>query len=333
MTSPQTAELAATTHKRPIRVLDCAPNTDDFLQEVLHGLSQAQKTIACKFFYDERGSQLFDAICELPEYYPTRTELGIMQEHVAQMADCLGNSCMLIEFGSGSGTKTRVLLDHLAEPAAYIPVDISRECLRNSAAQLQLRYPSLRVLPVCADYTQFFSLPAVDVPFSRRAIYFPGSTIGNFTPQEAHEFLCQSAELCGPGGGLLIGVDLKKDANTLEAAYNDAQGVTADFNLNVLHRINEELGGNFILENFEHRAIYNEEYGRIEMHLVSQRQQTVHVDNRDFHFKPGETILTEYSHKYSVQDFTRLVSTSGWQVQEVWTDERQLFSVQYLTVA
>lgn len=314
-----------------IRVLDCAPDSDDFLQEVLHGLSQQQKTLPCKFFYDERGSQLFDAICELPEYYPTRTELGIMQEHVAQMAECLGSSCMLIEFGSGSGIKTRVLLDHLSEPVAYIPVDISRECLRNSAAMLQSRYASLRVLPVCADYTQFFSLPAVEAPFARHAVYFPGSTIGNFTVGEAHEFLCRVAELCGQGGGLLIGVDLKKDTSTLEAAYNDSQGVTAAFNLNVLRRINDELDGDFALDEFEHRAVYNDAAGRIEMHLESRRDHTVHVDDREFQFRAGETILTEYSHKYSLDDFAHLASRSGWCVRQVWTDEQHKFSVQYLT--
>jgi dimethylhistidine N-methyltransferase len=315
-----------------IQVLDCAPDTSDFLKEVLHGLSQAQKTIGCKFFYDERGSQLFDAICELPEYYPTRTELGIMQAHVVDMAKCLGSSCMLVEFGSGSGIKTRVLLDHLQKPVAYIPVDISRECLRNSAAMLQARYAALRVLPVCADYTQAFALPVVEVPFARRAVYFPGSTVGNFTVREAHDFLCRVAQLCGRGSGLLIGVDLKKNSSILEAAYNDAQGVTAAFNLNVLRRINQELGGDFDLHEFEHRAIYNKAAGRIEMHIVSRREQTVRVGNCVFRFQTGETILTEYSHKYSLDDFARLATHSGWQVQQVWTDERQLFSVQYLTV-
>jgi dimethylhistidine N-methyltransferase len=315
-----------------IQMLDCAPDTDDFLGEVLHGLSQPRKTLPCKFFYDERGSQLFDAICELPEYYPTRTELSIMQAHVAEMAQCLGNSCMVVEFGSGSGIKTRVLLDHLSQPVAYIPVDISRECLRNSAAMLQARYALLRVLPVCADYTQFFTLPEVEIPFARSAAYFPGSTIGNFTVGEAREFLCRVAELCGPGGGLLIGVDLKKETRILEAAYNDAQGVTAAFNLNVLRRINQELGGDVQLDQFEHRAVYNKSEGRIEMHLVSVCEQTLRVDNRDFHFRTGETILTEYSHKYSLDDFARLASLSGWTVQQVWTDEEQMFSVQYLTV-
>ena len=255
-----------------------------------------------------------------------------MQEHGTEMAKCLGSSCMLVEFGSGSGIKTRVLLDHLLQPVAYIPVDISRECLRNSAAMLQARYPTLRVLPVCADYTQFFTLPSVEVPFARHVVYFPGSTIGNFTPQEAHEFLCRVADLCGEGGGLLIGVDLKKDKHILEAAYNDAQGVTAAFNLNVLHRINQELGGDFQLDQFQHCAIYNEAEGRIEMHLVSQREQVVHVNNRDFYFDIDETILTEYSHKYSLNGFAGLAALAAWHVQQVWTDEQELFSVQYLTV-
>ncbi|HVF11165.1 MAG TPA: L-histidine N(alpha)-methyltransferase, partial [Abditibacteriaceae bacterium] len=247
---------------------DFEPQADCFREEVLHGLQQPQKELPCKYFYDERGSHLFDQICRLEEYYPTRTELAIMQEHAGAMAQLLGRGCLLIEYGSGSSLKTRVLLDHLAAPAAYVPIDISRAHLMRSAGRLAAAYPGLKVLPVCADYTTDFTLPTCHRPIARKAVYFPGSTIGNFDPTQAQNFLCHIAEICGVGGGLLIGIDLKKDACILEPAYNDARGVTAAFNLNLLRRINRELGADFQLDRFQHYAFYNEELGRIEMHLV-----------------------------------------------------------------
>lgn len=316
-----------------ISLHDAAPPRDGFRDEVLRGLGQPQKTLPCKFFYDRRGSELFERICELDEYYPTRTEMAIMARYAPEMAVLLGRDCLLVELGSGSSLKTRALLDHLESPAGYVPVDISREHLLQSARALAADYPGLSVLPVCADYTQRFRLPAPDKNISRRAVYFPGSTVGNFEPHAARGFLRRVAALCGAGGALLVGVDLKKDTATLEAAYNDGRGVTAAFNLNLLQRINRELDGDFAIEHFSHRAIYNEQAGRIEMHLASRREQTARVAGATFAFRESEMILTEYSYKYGLNDFARLASEAGWRVARVWTDERRLFSVQYLTVA
>lgn len=305
----------------------------DFYTEVLFGLRQTPKSLPCKFFYDERGSRLFDQICDLPEYYPTRTEMGIMQAHVAEMTARFGPDCRLVEYGSGSSLKTRILLDHAPHLAAYVPVDISREHLRRSAQALRGIYPALEVLDVCADYTQEFSLPSCRQSIQSTVVYFPGSTIGNFPPSEATDFLARIAALCGKNGGLLIGVDLKKDRQTLEAAYNDAQGVTAAFNLNLLARINRELDGNFALDQWEHRAFYNAVEGRIEMHLVSSRDQPVRIGNAAICFDRGETIHTESSYKYSLDGFAALAKSAGWQVENVWTDPKRLFSVQYLIIA
>lgn len=315
-----------------IRLHDFEPKADNFREEVLHGLTQPQKTLPCKFFYDERGSQLFDQICELEEYYLTRTEMAIMCQHVGAMTQLFGLHCLLVEYGSGSSTKTRILLDHLQEPAAYVPIDISREHLVRSAIALRMTYPGLQVLPVCADYTQRFTLPNPQTPASRTIVYFPGSTIGNFQPHEAQAFLSHIAQLCGKNGGLLIGVDLKKDIQVLEPAYNDARGVTADFNLNLLRRINRELGADFNLDQFRHCAIYNAAVGRIEMHLISECHQVAHLDNVSIPFDTDEHIITEYSYKYSLDDFSQLAAHAGFKVQQVWMDEQQLFSVQYLTL-
>jgi dimethylhistidine N-methyltransferase len=314
------------------RLHDFAPARDDFRSQVIRGLSSAAKHLPCKFFYDQRGSQLFDRICELPEYYPTRTELGILQCHAAAMAAACGPRCLLVEYGSGSSLKTRLLLDHLSAPAGYMPLDISREHLLEAARRLAGCYPRLNILPVCADYTRPFSLPACDGA-QRTVVYFPGSTIGNFDPHAARTFLSDAAKMCGPGGGLLIGVDLKKAPAILHAAYNDSAGVTADFNLNLLHRINRELNGNFAVERFTHYAFYNPRLGRIEMHLISQAQQTVTAAGSQFVFQEGETIFTESSYKYTPEGFGALAAASGWAVESVWTDERRMFSVQYLTVA
>jgi dimethylhistidine N-methyltransferase len=315
----------------PIDLHDFEPEVDSFREEVVHGLQQAQKTIPCKYFYDAHGSHLFDQICELDEYYPTRTELSIMQQHAGAMAQLIGRGCLLIEYGSGSSLKTRVLLDHLQAPAAYVPIDISREHLMRSAAGLAAAYPSLKVLPVCADYTADFTLPLCHRPIARKVVYFPGSTIGNFDPVQAQKFLCHIAAIAGAGGGLLIGIDLKKDARILEPAYNDAKGVTAAFNLNLLHRINRELGADFQLHQFRHHAFYNEELGRIEMHLVSLQNQTVQIGETTITFTEDETIHTENSYKYSPEEFAVLAANAGFELQAMWTDEQRLFGVQYLT--
>jgi dimethylhistidine N-methyltransferase len=301
------------------------------LAEVLEGLSKPQKDLPCKLFYDERGSALFDEICELEEYYLTRTEMAIMNEYIGQISSVLGRKCLLIELGSGSSTKIRLILDHLKEPAGYVPIDISAKHLMKSAALLAKDYPGLKVVPVYADYTQPFSLPAFNFPYSRKVVYYPGSTIGNFTKEYAARFLNRIAQRSGRGSGLLIGVDLKKDKKTLEAAYNDKRGVTAAFNLNILERINRELGSNFDLSLWRHHAFYNSDEGRMEMHLISLKNQYVHLDGSRIFFRKGESILTEYSYKYALEEFEEMVSPS-YRVEQVWTDRENKFSVQYLSV-
>lgn len=309
---------------------DFHPETDRFLDDVLNGLALPQKALAPKYFYDERGSKLFEAICDLPEYYPTRTELAMMQTSAADMAQRLGPDCLLIEYGAGSGRKTRLLIEALA-PAAYLAIDISREQLKQSAAQFAETFPDVRVVAICADYSRSLTLPEIDgYGGHRRAVYFPGSTIGNFTPQEALDFLKTARVLVGAGGAMLVGVDLKKDHARLYAAYNDAQGVTAEFNLNLLRRINRELKGNFDLMRFRHRAFYDPARGRIEMHLESLAAQRVMIDGREFHFRAGETIHTENSCKYSVAEFQLLARDAGFSAEHCWTDSQQLFSVHYL---
>jgi dimethylhistidine N-methyltransferase len=310
---------------------DLSPERERFLADVLAGLAQDPKTLPCKYFYDERGSALFDRICTLPEYYPTRTELAILRRHAGAMAAALGPRCLLVEYGSGSSTKTRLLLDRLAAPAAYVPVDISREHLLHSAQALAAHYPALRVIPVCADFTQPFALPEVSGA-ARVVGYFPGSTIGNFAPAEARKFLASVAEQCGAGGALLIGVDLEKPRSVLEPAYDDARGVTAEFNRNLLRRVNRELGGDFDLAAFDHRAFWNAALGRVEMHLVSRRDQVVHLAGRTIPFAKGESIHTENSHKYEIGGFAELSAAAGFGVERVWTDDAGLFSVQLLRV-
>jgi dimethylhistidine N-methyltransferase len=317
---------------KPLDLLDFEPKTIDFYAEVVTGLRNAAKTLPCKFFYDERGSRLFDEICDLDEYYPTRTELGIMQDWITEISVLLGGGCRLVEYGSGSSLKTRVLLDNMSRLASYVPVDISRGHLQQSARQLARDYPHIPIQPICADYTTEFGLPlagsADDV--CRTIVYFPGSTIGNFLPSEAEAFLSRIKAQCGPAGGLLIGVDLKKEQYLLNDAYNDKRGVTANFNLNLLSRINRELGADFLLNSFSHRAFYNVFQGRIEMHLVSQTAQTVRVGGEIFQFEAGETIHTECSYKYTVEEFRQLAGAAGFRVESVWTDPDDLFSVQYL---
>ena len=301
--------------------------------EVLRGLFSPQKQLPCKLFYDDHGSQLFEEITTLDEYYPTRAELRIMRSAAPEIAARLGPDCLLVEYGSGSSLKTRILLDHLDRPAGYVPIDISRELLQQSAAALSASYEGLKVLPLCADYTGRLELPQPLPACARRVAYYPGSTIGNFVPEDARSFLAGIADVCGGEGGLLIGVDLKKDPLMLHRAYNDVLGITAAFNLNILTRLNRELGANFRLENFRHYAFYNPVFARVEMHLVSLIEQVVRVQNVNIHFDVGESIWTEASYKYTPQEFAALAATAGWRVEQIWTDDRALFSVQYLTVA
>lgn len=308
-----------------------ALSTEHFRRDVLAGLSAPKKTLPCKYLYDEQGALLFEAICELEEYYPTRTELSILRENIDEIASLLGPRANLVELGSGNCLKTRLLLDNLDHPAGYSPVDVAHPQLLECSARLARAYPGLAVEPVCADYTGPFALPAPAAGSGRTTVFFPGSTIGNFEPEDAVRFLQRIPRLCGPAGGLLVGVDLKKASQTLHAAYNDAQGVTADFNLNLLARINRELQGDFDLEQFQHRAIYNAVAGRIEMRLVSSRRQTARVDGRTFDFSRGESIVTEHSYKYALAEFRRLAARAGFEVARHWRDQHRWFSVQYLT--
>jgi dimethylhistidine N-methyltransferase len=318
--------------RTPPTVHDLAPARADFRADVLRGLRRPHKRLPCKYFYDDAGSRLFDRICELPEYYPTRTELALLRDHAPAMAERLGAGCLVVEYGSGSGNKTRLLLDALERPAAYLPVDIAREHLLRSAQALATEYPGLAVRPVCADFARPFALPPGLPAAARRVVYFPGSTIGNFSPRVARRLLRGMARLVGPGGAVLIGVDLIKDPRVLERAYDDAAGVTAAFNKNLLARINRELGGDFRPERFDHHALYNPTYGRIEMHLISRRRQTVRIAGERIHFAEGEAIRTECSYKYTVRGFQALAARAGLLARQVWTDPGRRFSVQFLTV-
>ena len=311
---------------------DLEPALEEFRTAVWDGLAGPQKRIPAKFFYDAEGSRLFDAICGLAEYYPTRTEIGILSRHADEIARAVGPDATLVEFGSGSSVKIRILLDALKDLAAYVPIDISRDHLVAAARALADDYDGLAVVPVCADYSGPVALPP-GVKRHRLAGFFPGSTIGNFAPTQAAAFLKQVATLLGAGSGLLIGVDLQKDEAILNAAYNDADGVTADFNLNLLSRINRELDADFALDGFAHDACYNTARACIEMHLISRRHQMVTIAGRAFEFQHGETIHTEDSHKYTVESFHALAAAAGWQAEQVWTDPDRLFSVHYLVAA
>lgn len=303
---------------------------DDFLISVREGLRRQPKAIPPKFFYDARGSHLFDLICETPEYYPTRTETGILRQQGKEMAEMIGTSCVLIELGSGSATKTPLILKHLDNDAAYIPIDICDSHLQHSTQRLQAMFPKLKMQSLCADYHRLTSHAIKRHVDKRHVIFFPGSTIGNCTPDEAVQLLKTVADLVGPGGGLLIGVDAKKSIAILNAAYNDAAGHTATFNRNLLTRMQRELGAELDAGRFTHHAYYNEVYGRIEMHLVSQCEQAIHLDGESFGFKAGESIHTENSYKYTVAEFEHLARAAGWHLQFTWHDADEYFNVHYL---
>lgn len=317
-------------HESAVQFHDMHPPAEDLRAEVLHGLAQRPRRIPPKFFYDRRGSELFEAITETPEYYPTRTELGLLEAHGEAMAGLLGRGGVLVELGSGSSRKIRLLLDAL-RPALYMPLDISRDFLLDAAGELARDYPDIRVHAACVDYSQGLTLPALPEGLPRAA-FFPGSSIGNFEPAQARQLLTHVARALGPRGRLVIGVDLRKDPAILNAAYNDAAGVTAAFNLNLLVRINRELGADFDLAHFHHRAFYAPEQGRVEMHLVSDCLQQVRVAGRSFRFEAGESIHTESSYKYSVAGFQALAGEAGFAPQAVWTDRDDLFSVHCLEV-
>jgi L-histidine Nalpha-methyltransferase len=299
---------------------------NEFLHDVVSGLHLRQKAIPPKYFYDAAGSRLFDRICELPEYYPTRTETKILRDNAAGIAARAGWDVALVEFGSGSSTKVRILLDALQLPSAYVAIDICGPHLQAAAAALQRDYPQIAVTPIEADFTQQVRLPEA-VRGKKRLGFFPGSTIGNFSPQDAELFLHKAARTLGDGADMLVGVDLRKHGALLHAAYNDHAGITAAFNLNLLTRINRELRADFDLKSFRHRAVYNSAEGRIEMHLESLKPQTVHIAGDIFAFREGETIHTENSYKYTIDGFRRLVNRAGWKIGDVYVDAQKLFSV------
>lgn len=323
--SPRRAAAGITVH-------DLYPAADSLRDDVLTGLAGAPKHVPPKYFYDEAGCHLFEAICETPEYRVTRSETELMRREVAQMARCLGPDCLLVEYGSGNGRKTRILLEAL-RPAVYMPIDIARDQLLASARRLTSEFPWLQVEAVWGDYSGPLALtPPAAGKGLRRVIYFPGSSIGNFTPAEAVQFLERAAQAAGAGGAMLVGVDLKKPVDLLNAAYNDAQGVTARFNLNLLTRINRELGADFDVAAFRHVAFYNQSLGRIEMHLASSAARRVTLLGRSFEFFAGEAIHTENSYKYSVQEFQSLGRSAGYQPKRVWISEDGGFAVHYLAL-
>jgi dimethylhistidine N-methyltransferase len=311
---------------------DFKPGLERFLAEVLIGLRKPQKELPSKYFYDKRGSKLFERICELKEYYITRIEASIMQAHIEEIVELIGPQVLVIEHGCGNCEKVRFLMDHLHDPVAFIPIDISKEQLLQVSRELDSIYPQLQVLPVCADYTGNFELPIPKRESKRTVVYFPGSTISNFDHIPVEHFLEHVANLCRSNGALLIGVDLKKDPAVLHDAYNDGEGLTAAFNLNLLERINRELGCDFQLDAFEHYAFYNPRESRVEMHLISRKNQVVRINGETISFLKGESIWTESSYKYNVDEFKRMAAVAGFRVERVWVDERQWFSVQYLTI-
>jgi dimethylhistidine N-methyltransferase len=319
---------------RSITLYDFEPTADRICDDVVRGLSARPKKLQPKYLYDQRGAGLFERITELEAYYPTRTELSILRHYGEEIGEQMGEGVRLVEFGSGSGEKTWELLRHLQRPAAYIPVDISRAQLVSFALEVAAEFPDMAVLPVCADYTRELTLPLADGSRSRCVAFFPGSTIGNFEPDEARSFLCRVRRLVGAEGGLLIGVDLLKDIAVIERAYNDPEGVTAAFNLNLLARINRECGADFDIDAFSHYAFFDEAEGRIEMRLVSGRAQAVRLGGNgdgaapeSFRFDAGEHIVTEYSQKYALSGFGALATSAGWAVSRVWTDPAEWFAV------
>lgn len=313
---------------------DFEPTPDRICEDVTRGLTATPKRLPSKYFYDEVGAHLFERITELDAYYPTRTEISILERYGAEIARAVGEDAAIVEFGSGSGEKTWILLRHLESPVAYVPVDISRAQLVEFAGRVAGEMPELKVMPVCADYTVSFELPELPAEATRSVGFFPGSTIGNFEPAEAATFLRGVRKLLGDDGGLLLGIDLRKDPAIIELAYNDPEGVTAEFNLNLLARINRECGADFDPKAFEHLAFFDGAASRIETRIVSRAAQTVRVcpdpeetEPVEVRFEEGEFIITEYSHKYDLENFGRLAESTGWRIDRVWTDERDWFAV------
>jgi dimethylhistidine N-methyltransferase len=311
---------------------DTEPFHSDFAEAVLTGLSQNIRNIPCWFLYDQRGSRLFEEITQLEEYYPTRTEIGLLNAHGSEIAELAGAGCAVVEFGSGSSRKTHILLDHMKKAAAYVPIDIDDAAINEAIARLERQFPNLPLHPVHADFSQGIKLPQ-EIADAPKLGFFPGSTIGNFAQDDAAKFLADAASLLGEGSNLLIGADLQKDLDILLPAYDDAKGVTAQFTLNLIHRINRELSGTLDVERFEHRAIYNDQLGRIEIYIESLIDQDAEILGRRFSFAEGERIHIENSHKYTLPQFRDLARNAGWETDQVWSDADELFSLHFLSRA
>jgi dimethylhistidine N-methyltransferase len=309
-----------------------APSQQDFLEDVVQGLSQRKKVLPCKYFYDQEGCYYFECICDCEDYYVTRTEMSIMADVMCELAQIVGDRRLIVEYGSGSAMKTGFLLANLFHPGAYIPIDIFPEYLQQTVRAFTQTFPGLEIIPVCADFTKPFEIPQPGTFCRSKLIYFPGSTIGNFSPSQAGHLLASMFLSCRRGDLVMLGIDLKKAGHILHKAYNDGQGYTAAFNLNLLKRINRELDANFCVEKFLHKAFYNEEAGRVEMHLVSVCEQRVTLGGQDFRFDDGESIHTESSHKYDLEELEELVQSSGFSIKRVWTDQRQFFALALLEV-
>lgn len=315
-----------------VEVLDFQPKLMDFKEEILNGLRNDPKQTDPKLLYDAEGSRLFEQITQLPEYYPTRTELNIMKKDSEDISEMIDKEATILEFGSGSHTKISLLLESLQSPSAYIPVDISKSILEQSVNHLSRRFPKLMIKGICADYTKVFQLPIEVRRAKKRVVFFPGSTYGNFEPLIGQNFLKKTAKLLQKGDGLLIGVDTKKDRAVLENAYNDQQGITAAFNKNLLDRINREHNADFDVTTFSHEAFYNEQIGRIEMHLKSSLKQQVTIERETFEFQKGESIHTENSYKYDIEQFKKIAEQCGFNRERVWMDVGGQFSIHYFTV-
>lgn len=318
-------------HTKLIAVHDCEPAIEAMRDDVLRGLAQDPKTLPSQYLYDERGARLFESICETEEYYLTRTEIAILKQNMGAIVDRIGPGALIIEPGSGSGTKTQLLLENLEEPAGFVPIDMAKQQLAKVAAHVDQRFPDLDVMPVCADFTDGYDVPPCENAVRKRVAYFPGSTIGNFTPPVAVGVLQHMAKVCDDDGGVLIGVDLEKERAILEPAYDDAAGVSSEFALNYLVRLNRELGADFKLGQFGYEAPYNATHGRIEMALVSRCRQVAHIDGAAVSLDAEERVRTEYSYKYSPDEFAALAAQAGLEVTGFWTDPDRLFSVQYLS--
>lgn len=312
---------------------DLRPSAQSFADAVAEGFGRVTKSLPSQFFYDDRGSELFERICELDAYYPTRTEIAILRDRRDELYRLMGAECAIVEFGCGSSLKIRALFDAARDAVAYIAIDISKSALLSVTRDLAGAFPGLAITSICADYTAPLDLPEfAGDRFQKKVGFFPGSNIGNFTPGQAEAFMVTAAAMVGPGGDFIVGVDRRKNKARLEAAYNDRQGVTALFNLNLLERINRELGGDIDIASFRHRAFYNDGEGRIEMHLESVRDQTITVGGREYRFARGETIHTENSYKYEIDEFRALARRAGFEPVAAWSDAGNLFSVHYLTV-